>query len=126
VSFTRRSLLQVAVIAATALMADRMLAKSAAALSAPAFAVPPNALLVYDSRLRPSRALNARHPVRSIDLAHEHANFWRELRGLRFRGPVVGLTSWTDLVQVRTLLAERGWRLRAETRCGTLFYWEMA
>jgi len=42
------------------------------------------------------------------------------------RGRVVGLTSWSDLVLARGLLEEKGLRLRAQARCGRLFYWEMS
>jgi hypothetical protein len=117
VSLTRRSVLQGGTVAA------------AAALSIGArleFALPPDALLVFDSRLPQSRALVTRHAGRSIDLAREHANLWRTLRSLRFGGRVAGLTSWSDFVQVRGLLGEGRRRVRAEARCGRLFYWEMA
>jgi hypothetical protein len=89
-------------------------------------AVPPSALLVYDSRLPSSCALKSHHAGQSIDLAHEHANFWHNLRSLHSSGTVVGLTGWTDYVQVRALLEERHRRLRTEARWGRLFYWEMA
>ena len=101
-------------------------AHCAVALPTRALVVPSDALLVYDSRLPPSRAIERCHVGRSIDLAHEHANRWSTLRSLRSRQRVVGFTSWTDLVQTRALLAERGWRLCAEARCGRLFYWELA
>jgi hypothetical protein len=39
---------------------------------------------------------------------------------------VSGLTSWSDFVQVRGVLQEKGKRLRLESRRGELFYWEMA
>jgi hypothetical protein len=39
---------------------------------------------------------------------------------------VSGLTSWSDFVQVRGVLQEKGKRLRLESRRGKLFYWEMA
>jgi hypothetical protein len=89
-------------------------------------AVPPQALLVYDSRLPQSRALRSAYAGRVLDLAYEQVNLWRNLRNLRPGGRVVGLTSWSDYVQVRSLLEERRSRLRAEARCGRLFYWEMA
>lgn len=115
-SLSRRSVLQGALVAAVAVFL-----RSTRTLD-----VPPAALLVYDSRLPQSRAFKSRHAGRSVDLAAEHANLWRNLRGLRSGGAVVGLTSWSDYVQARTLLAERGRRLRAEARQGRLFYWEMA
>lgn len=115
-SITRRSVLQGVVVAAATFSMGTSLA----------LAVPPRALLVYDSRLPQSRALKFRHAGRSIDLAYEHDNLWRNLRNLRPTGTIAGLTTWSDLVQVRALLEERGSRLRAEARCGRLFYWEMA
>jgi hypothetical protein len=116
VSITRRSVLQCALVAAAAL----------AMRASREIGVPPAALLVYDSRLPQSRAFKRRHVGPSIDLAHEHANYWRGLRSLRSSGTVVGLTCWTDYVQVRALLEERRRRLRMEMRSGRLFYWEMA
>jgi len=89
-------------------------------------AMPPRVLLVYDSRLPQSRALRSAYAGRVLDLAYEQVNLWRNLRNLRPDGRVVGLTSWSDYVQVRSLLEERRSRLRAETRFGRLFYWEMA
>ena len=59
----------------------------------------------------------------SIPVCRDHG---RDLRRLRPDGRVVGLTSWSDLVQVRGLLEQRGSRLHAQARCGRLFYWEMA
>jgi hypothetical protein len=115
-SITRRSVLQAALVAAASLVMGR----------SHETAVPPTALLVYDSRLPLSRALNNRHLGHSIDLAVEHATLWRKLRDLRSGGAVVGLTSWSHYVHVRALLGEHGWRLSAEARRDRLFYWEMA
>ena len=84
-------------------------------------------LVVFDSRLPASVAL-ARTSVASIDVAHEDARFWRGLRGLD-RGPVAGLTRWSDFVTVRGFLEERGLRLKAQTPLPGqphLFRWEMA
>jgi hypothetical protein len=91
-----------------------------------ALAVPAQALLVYDSRLPQSGALGSAYAGRVLDLAYEQVNLWRNVRNLRPGGRVVGLTSWSDYVQVRSLLEERRSRLRVEARCGRLFYWEMA
>jgi hypothetical protein len=91
-----------------------------------ALALPRASMLVYDSRLAQSRVLLGRRAPRAIDVAHEHANLWRTLRGMAPHGRVVGLTSWSDLVLARSLLEEKGLRLRAEARCGNLFYWEMS
>jgi len=113
-NITRRSLLKCALVAATAVPGTSRLRPE------------PGVLLVYDSRLPQSLALQQSHVGRAIDLAHEHANRWENLRRLRPDGRVVGLTSWSDLVQVRGLLEQRGSRLRAQARRGRLFYWEMA
>ena len=113
-NITRRSLLKGTLVTATA-----------AVLGASRMRLAPGALLVYDSRLPQSLALQRSHDGRSIDLAREHASRWGTLRRLRCSGIVVGLTSWSDLVQVRGLLEERGSRLRAQARCDRLFYWEM-
>lgn len=115
-NLSRRSLLQGALVAAAAVSAG----------ARAEFAIPPVALLVFDSRLPQSRALRCCHAGCSVDLAAEHAILWRTLRGLRRHGPVLGLTSWTDYVQARALLEERRWRVRLEARQGRLFYWEMA
>ena len=115
-SITRRAMLQGTLGAATTLATG----------ASSALAVPPQALLVYDSRLPQSRALRSAYAGRVLDLAYEQVNLWRNLRNLRPGGRVVGLTSWSDYVQVRSLLEERRSRLRAEARCGRLFYWEMA
>ena len=86
----------------------------------------PASLLVYDSRWPQSRALCGRLAEHAVDVAHEHAHRWQSLRTVPAGGTIIGLTSWSDLVLARTLLQERGRRLRSETRCGNLFYWEMA
>jgi hypothetical protein len=88
--------------------------------------VPPRALLVYDSRVAASLALTEKHAGAAVDLVEERAERWRTLRSLRSRGPVIGLTGWSDFVQVRAALEPRGLRVRAEARCGRLFYWEMS
>ncbi len=111
---TRRLLLKGALLAA------------ACAATGDALGMPSAAMVVYDSRLPQSRELLGQNSWRAVDVADEHANFWRTLRGTAPRGRVVGLTSWSDLVLVRGLLQEKGLRLRAETRRGTLFYWEMS
>ena len=101
-------------------------AVAAGSAGSTALGVRSDALLVFDSRLRQSREFATTHAGPLIDLAREHATLWRQLRGLRTRGSVIGLTRWSDFVQVRSLLAERGSRLRAQARCGRLFYWELA
>ena len=115
-SLTRRSLLHGALLtAATAALGSRGVRAS-----------PSGALLVYDSRLPQGRALRNRHDGPAVDLQREHANSWRTLRCAARHERVVGLTRWSDLVQARSLLQERGLRMRLERRQGQLFYWEMA
>ena len=99
---------------------------SACAATGRAVGMPSAALIVYDSRLAQSRGLLGQNARSVVDVAHEHANFWRALRGAAPRGRVIGLTSWSDLVQVRGLLEEKGLRLRQQVRRGALFYWEMS
>ncbi len=84
-------------------------------------------LIVFDSRLPPSRAF-ARNAPASIDIAREDANFWRSLRDARTR-PVSGLTGWSDFVTARGFLEERGLRVKAQSPLPGephLFRWEMA
>jgi hypothetical protein len=115
-SVTRRWVLKGALLAAA----------SACAATGRATGMPSEPMVVYDSRLPQSRKLLRQNSRRAIDVADEHANLWRTLRGTVPRGRVVGLTSWCDLVLVRGLLEEKGLRLRAAARCGRLFYWEMS
>jgi hypothetical protein len=115
VNITRRSLING--LAATMSMVTPVGAR--------AFALPSEALFICDSRFAASRALRARHAGPSIDLEHEREHRWQRLRGLRGRGPIVGLTGWTDLVQVRAALEPGGLRVRVEARRGPLYYWEM-
>jgi hypothetical protein len=83
------------------------------------------ALLVYDSRVPQSIALCDLYSERMIDVAQEPANFWRSLRTGVPNGRALGLTRWSDFVQVRSLLQDKGLRLRAQARRGDIFYWEM-
>jgi hypothetical protein len=115
VSITRRSVLQGAFVVAATLSS-----RTSGELA------PPPALIVYDSRLAPSRRFRSRHTGRAVDLADEHVNLWRNLRSVRTTGIVAGLTRWSDYVQTRALLEEQRLRLRTEARWGSLFYWEMA
>ncbi len=96
-----------------------------AAASAKAGSAAAPALFVYDSRSAESRALAKRHLCPSIDVAKEDANFWSSLRTLSPSGPVIGLTSWSDLVMVRGFLEEKGLRLKSEKPRGALFHWSM-
>ncbi|MBD3729327.1 MAG: hypothetical protein IE933_06430 [Sphingomonadales bacterium] len=77
------------------------------------------ALLVHDSRLAESPAFLAAHPAtRRFDIAGEAAQQWRGLRGdglaRMARGPVSGLTRWSDWVQLRGALEAQGLRLASE------------
>jgi hypothetical protein len=117
-SITRRSVLQGVLIAAAAAGTGKTFAGTAIAGT-------PVSFVVYDGRLPQSRAWSNRYSSPAIDVAHEHAHFWRNLRGGLPAGPVVGLTRWSDFVLVRTLLQEKGLRLRTQARRGDLFQWEM-
>jgi hypothetical protein len=127
---TRRVMLKSALIsAAAATHAGRSFAAGSGAA--------PLAWRVFDSRRHASRAwlgsdagrtIDAGRTMdagRAIDVAHDAANRWVRLRGLNPEGRVAGLTTWSDFVQVRGLLQEKGKRLRVESRSGDLFYWEM-
>jgi hypothetical protein len=116
VNVTRRMVLKGALLAAA----------SACAATGRALSMSSEPMVVYDSRRPQSRKLLRQNSRRAVDVADEHENFWRTRRGAAPRGRVVGLTSWSDLVLVRGLLEEKGLRLRAEARCGRLFYWEMS
>jgi hypothetical protein len=116
---TRRSMLKGILCAAVA-PAVALADESASSMAGVAVA-----LLVYDSRVPRSIALCDLYSVRMIDVAKEPANFWRSLRTGFPNGRVVGLTRWSDFVQVRTLLQDKGLRLRAQARRGDIFYWEM-
>ena len=85
----------------------------------------PAALRVFDSRLPLSRAWLGSQTGSSIDVAQEQANRWTQLRNSAPAGWVAGLTRWSDYVQARGVLEQKGKRLRLEARSGGLFYWEM-
>jgi hypothetical protein len=118
-TLTRRELLKSALIAATAA------ATATATGTGRAMASPPLDLCVYDSRLPRSRAWLGGRSERLIDVAEEHASRWIRLRSVAPTGRVAGLTTWSDYVQARGVLLEKGGRLRVESRSGDLFYWEM-
>lgn len=96
---------------------------AAAPVAARAFQ--PQALTIFDSRVLPSRAFVHGQRGPKIDVAQEDAVLWRSLR-TENKGRVEGLTNWSDWVVVRGLLEERGLRVKAEAKAGTLFRWTMA
>ena len=114
---TRRTLLKsVLVVGASAIGTQRARAAASAPLG----------LRVFDSALSSSRAWLGHQTGPAIDVDHERRSRWTYLRSVEPCGAVSGLTSWSDFVQVRGVLQEKGKRLRLESRRGNLFYWEMA
>lgn len=117
----------------------RMILKGGAAISAavtlPAIASAQTQIVaVYDSRIPESRsfAKTLGHAL-LIDVSAQEDLNWaglrQELRGTR---QINGLTGWTDWVNVRGLLEERGLRLTSQTSVPAplsgkahLFKWEM-
>src|SRR3954467_14840587 len=72
----------------------------------------PGALRVFDSRLPLSRAWLGSNTGDSIDVAHEHGQRWRQLRHSAPVGRIAGLARWSDYVQIRGVLEQKGKRLR--------------
>ena len=103
-----------------------LLAAAAAPAALAAAAGYPASLLIYDSRWPQSLALRGRVAPQAIDMSHEYLSRCRGLRSRIPSGRIIGLTSWGDLVLARSLLQDKGRRLRREARCGELFYWEMS
>jgi hypothetical protein len=116
-NISRRTMLWSAVIAAAA---ATKLGRAAAEAQQPAVS-----LRIFDSRSESSRAWLGPSAEGAIDVAQENANRWRNLRSIAPPGRVAGLTGWSDFVQARAVLEQKGKRLRAESRSGRLFYWEM-
>ena len=85
----------------------------------------PMALRVFDSRSPLSQAWLGSNTGNVLDVALEQANRWSRLRNGAPGGRVSGLTTWSDYVQVRGALEQKGKWLRLEARRGRLFYWEM-
>lgn len=85
----------------------------------------PSALRIFDSRLPLSRTWLGSDIGNSIDVAREKATRWSQLRNSVPAGSVAGLTRWSDYIQARGALEQKGKRLRLEARSGELFYWEM-
>jgi|HubBroStandDraft_1064217.scaffolds.fasta_scaffold85587_2 hypothetical protein len=115
--FTRRTLLKSALVAGTAAIGTQRVPASSSA---------PLGLRVFDSGLPSSRAWLSLRTGPAIDVDYQRRSRWAYLRSFEPGGVVSGLTSWSDFVQVRGLLQEKGKRLRLESRRGDLFYWEMA
>jgi len=103
-------------------------AVAAAAPSVRSVAARRPSLVVYDSRIPESLAFAQQHGVAAIDVAHEDAQFWRNLRTAAPKGRVLGMTRWTDLVIVRGELEAQGKRLKQESQSSPHhpFVWEMA
>jgi hypothetical protein len=119
-NITRRTLLTCAAFAATAASASAI--GRAAAADSPRGAI---SLRIFDSRSLKSRAWRGPAGEGAIDVAQEHANRWLRLRSVMPQGRVAGLTAWSDFVQARGVLEQKGKRLRAASQSGRLFYWEM-
>jgi hypothetical protein len=120
-TLTRRHLLQRALIAATAAAAASGAGRALAG-GAPTMAP---VLRIFDSRNPSSRRWAGEIAENVIDVAEEHSSRWIRLRSLATSGRVAGLTTWSDYVQARGVLLEKGRRLRIESRSAALFYWEM-
>jgi hypothetical protein len=116
-NISRRTMLWSAAIAVAAV--SRIGRSAAEALQASI------SLRIFDSRSAASRAWAESGAAGAIDAAHENANRWLNLRNMTPPGRVAGLTAWSDFVQARGVLEQKGKRLRAESRSGRLFYWEM-
>ncbi len=93
-----------------------------AAASGIAAVVGPTRLAIYDSRITESRYFAghaAQQGLRLFDIAGQDDALWRDARagfGRKPREEVIGLTRWTDWVNLRGLLNEQGLRLTREVR----------
>jgi hypothetical protein len=116
-NITRRTMLWSAVFAAAA--AAKIGRVAAAALQ------PSISLRIFDGRSGASRAWAESGADAAIDVVLENANRWLNLRSITPQGRVAGLTAWSDFVQARGVLEQKGKRLRTESRSGRMFYWEM-
>ncbi len=119
---TRRTLLKSALVVGTAAIGTGAIGTQ----RVPAAASAPLGLRVFDSALSASRAWLGYQTGLAIDVDNERGSRWAYLRSIETCGVVSGLTSWSDFVQVRGVLQEKGKRLRLDSRRGDLFYWEMA
>ena len=80
-------------------------------------------LHIHDSRLSTPRPRS----IALHDIAGEDASLWRASRDLALApgDRVTGVTRWTDYVNLRGLLGERGLRTRRVTLAGSIATWEM-
>ena len=106
----------------------------AAVAAAPALGALPagrgSAVLIFDPASVEARALAApAKGYRLVALTGDPVRLWRD--GLaEHRGPVAGLTRWSDYLVLRGLAEEGGLRLRSEERVATgrgplLVRWQM-
>ncbi|AMO71235.1 hypothetical protein [Sphingorhabdus sp. M41] len=82
-------------------------------------------LIIFDSRHPVSAGFANARFAHKIDIAHEDANFWRNLRSGTESRKIAGMTGWSDFVLARGFLEEHGKRLTVETLQDGLFFWEM-
>jgi hypothetical protein len=82
-------------------------------------------LIIFDSRDATSARFASAQFARKIDVAHEDAKLWRNLRSDTVGRKIAGMTGWSDFVLARGFLEERGKRLTVEKLQGGLFFWEM-
>lgn len=85
-------------------------------------------LAIYDSRI-PVTRYPATATGRSFDIAGQDAAHWRDARrhlAAMTGDGATGVTRWSDWVNLRGLLAERGLRVASETHLGHgVFAWTM-
>jgi hypothetical protein len=86
----------------------------------------PPALVLIDARSASSQAFKHAFTCDWIDVSQEERIGWRRLRGWGGAGRVAGLTRWSEYLQARAVLEERGLRVRQEIRHDDLIRWEMA
>lgn len=100
-----------------------MCAFAAAAIgeAAALVAAEPPCIAIFDGRRSAPPAA-----IRVIDVARDSANYWRELRSIDAARRIVGATNWSDFLQIRGLLQERGFRLIAIRHRDGLEHWSMA